>query len=99
MALQEWVPRDGRQYALSVVWKFIKGWDWKVEILQASLAFVEMAVRLILKLVAMTFNVGLFLAVCAGAFLRFSSPGVLSFMKHGYHSRLPSPSVTPKGRL
>jgi len=63
-------------------------WDWKVELMRASLAFLETALALILMLVAMTFNVGLFLAVCGGAFCgsllfgRFSNVG---YSKYGCH--------------
>jgi len=72
----------------SSVWAFIKGWDWKVEIPRATMAFVETLLGLVLMLVAMTFNVGLFLAVCAGAFLgslffgRFAN---FAHMKQGCH--------------
>lgn len=55
-------------HSSGVVWEILKGWNWRLEIPRASLAFVETAVGLILMLVAMTFNTGLFLAVCAGAF-------------------------------
>jgi hypothetical protein len=70
------------------VWESIKGWDWKVEIPRATMAFVETLIGLVLMLVAMTFNVGLFLAVCAGAFLgslffgRFAN---FAHMKQGCH--------------
>lgn len=72
----------------SSVWESIKGWDWKVEIPRATMAFVETLIGLVLMLVAMTFNVGLFLAVCAGAFLgslffgRFAN---FAHMKQGCH--------------
>lgn len=75
-------------HRLSVVWKFIKGWNLKVELVRASMAFIETAVGLLLMLVAMTFNVGLFLAVCAGAFLgslAFGRFANTNFMKHGCH--------------
>jgi copper transporter 1 len=70
------------------VWEFIKGWDWKVELTRATMAFVETLVGLVLMLVAMTFNVGLFLAVCGGAFfgsLIFGRFANFSHMKHGCH--------------
>lgn len=72
----------------SSVWEFIKGWDWKVELTRATMAFVETLVGLVLMLVAMTFNVGLFLAVCGGAFfgsLIFGRFANFSHMKHGCH--------------
>ena len=50
-------------------WKF--EWvpfRWWVDIPRAFIIFVEVGAGLILMLVAMTFNVGLFLAVCCGAF-------------------------------
>jgi copper transporter 1 len=70
------------------VWNFIKGWDWKVEIPRACMAFVETLIGLVLMLVAMTFNVGLFLAVCAGAFfgsLIFGRFANFTHMKQGCH--------------
>jgi copper transporter 1 len=70
------------------VWECIKGWDWKVEIPRATMAFVETLIGLVLMLVAMTFNVGLFLAVCAGAFfgsLFFGRFANFAHMKQGCH--------------
>lgn len=70
------------------VWNFMKGWDWKVDIPRATMAFVETLAGLLLMLIAMSFNVGMFLAVCFGAFfgsLIFGRFANTAHMKHGCH--------------
>ncbi len=70
------------------MWKFIKDWDWKVEIMWATVAFMETLVGLVLMLVAMTFNIGLFLAMCSGTFfgsLLFGHFANSSHVKHSCH--------------
>lgn len=39
---------------------------WTVDLPRAVLAFLELGISLLLMLIAMTFNVGLFIAVCTG---------------------------------
>ncbi len=60
----------------------------QVELVRGLFAFFETGLGLILMLVAMTFNVGLFLAVCAGAFfgtVAFGRFGQAELMKKGCH--------------
>lgn len=73
---------------VSLLWGHVREWSWKVELVRAIFAFLETAVGLLLMLIAMTFNIGLFLAVCGGAFLGsfvFGHFANTSQLRHGCH--------------